>query len=116
VKFKLDENLSPSLASLFGADHDVHSVADEGLSGHADARLIDVCNREQRALVAFDLDFANIIAYPPAAHAGIVVLRLGDQSYAAAEAALHRIVALLRQESLVGTLWIVEEQRIRIHE
>jgi hypothetical protein len=34
VKFKLDENLSPSLAKLFAAEgHDAHSVTEELLNG-----------------------------------------------------------------------------------
>jgi predicted nuclease of predicted toxin-antitoxin system len=114
VKFKLDENLSPALTQLFGA-HDVHSVAQEGLGGQADLRVIDVCCREQRALVTLDLDFANIVAYPPASLAGVVVLRLGSQSHPVVESALRRMLALVPKEPLTGMLWIVEEDRIRIH-
>ncbi len=114
MKFKLDENLSPMLKQLFVA-HDVHSVVEEGLGGQADLRVIDVCSREQRALVTLDLDFANIVAYPPAKLPGIVVLRLGSQAHPVVEAALRRMLALLPQEPLTGMLWIVEEDRIRIH-
>jgi hypothetical protein len=56
VKFKLDENLSPSLAEMFAAGgHDAHSVAQQALGGQPDAPVIHVCNREQRALVTLDL-------------------------------------------------------------
>jgi predicted nuclease of predicted toxin-antitoxin system len=78
VKFKLDENLSPSLAALFAADgHEAHSVVQQALGGQPDERVIDVCRREQRALITLDLDFSNILAYPPAKFTGIVVLRAG---------------------------------------
>jgi predicted nuclease of predicted toxin-antitoxin system len=61
VKFKLDENLSPSLAVLFAADgHEAHSVVQQALGGQPDERVIDVCRREQRALITLDLDFSNI--------------------------------------------------------
>lgn len=116
MRFKLDENLSPLLADAFAAEgHDAHSVAQQALGGQPDTRVIEVCAREQRALVTFDLDFANIHAYPPADFAGIIVLRLADQSHATAEVALRRVLALLKQEHLAGTLWIVEENRVRIH-
>ena len=63
MKFKRDENLSPSLAELFTATgHDAHSVV-------------------QQALVTLDLDFSNILAYPPADSLGLVVLRLSDQAH-----------------------------------
>jgi predicted nuclease of predicted toxin-antitoxin system len=117
VKFKLDENLSPSLARLFtAAGHDAHSVIEQALGGQPDERVIDVCGQEQRALITFDLDFSNIHAYPPHQYAGIAVLRLASQAHSAAEAAIERILALLPQERFSGTLWIVEADRVRIRE
>ena len=117
MKFKLDENLSPSLAKVFAAaGHEAHSVAEEQLNGQPDERVIDVCGREQRALLTFDLDFSNIHAYPPKRYAGIAVLRLGSQSHDVAKAAVERILALLPREQLSGTLWIIEEDRVRIRE
>jgi predicted nuclease of predicted toxin-antitoxin system len=116
VKFKLDENLSPSLAALFATEgHEAHSVVQQSLGGRPDARVIDVCRREQRALLTHDLDFSNILTYQPEQYAGIVVFRLADQSHAAVKTATARVVDLLPAEPLRGTLWIVEETRIRIH-
>ena len=115
MKFKLDENLSPSLAALFAADeHEAHSVVQQALGGQPDERVIEVCSREQRALITLDLDFSNILAYPPAKFAGIVVLRLADQAHITVEAAIRRVLDLLPQEPVIGTLWIVEDRRIRI--
>jgi predicted nuclease of predicted toxin-antitoxin system len=116
VKFKLDENLSPSLAAMFeAAGHDAHSVVQQALGGESDQRVIEVCDQEQRALLTSDLDFSNILAYPPQKHAGIVVFRLIDQAHTTIEAAAQRVLEMLPQESLMGKLWIVEERRIRIH-
>jgi predicted nuclease of predicted toxin-antitoxin system len=115
VKFKLDENLSPSLATPFTvAGHDAHSVVQQSLGGQPDDRVIEVCRREGRVLVTLDLDFSNILAYPPANFMGIVVLRLADQAHATVESAIGRVIDLLPQEPVDGTLWIVEERRIRI--
>ena len=116
MRLKLDENLSPSLAAIFiSAGHDAHSISEQALNGQPDARVIDVCRREQRALVTLDLDFSNILNYPPAGFSGIVVLRLANQAHPLVEAAIRRVVALLAQEAVSGALWIVEEHRIRIH-
>jgi predicted nuclease of predicted toxin-antitoxin system len=115
VKFKLDENLSPSLATLFASTgHEAHSVVQQALGGQSDERVIDVCAEEQRALVTLDLDFSNILAYPPATFTGIVVLRLTNQAHVSVEAAIGRVLELLSQEPLLGKLWIVEDHRIRI--
>lgn len=117
MKFKLDENLSPSLATILtAAGHDAHSIVEQDLGGASDAAVLTRCTAESRALITCDLDFANIHAYPPGRHAGIVVLRLGAQAHDAVAAALARIVALLANENLAGCLWIVEDSRIRIHD
>jgi predicted nuclease of predicted toxin-antitoxin system len=115
VKFKLDENLSPSLLAMFAATgHDAHSVVQQALGGQPDERVIDVCRREGRVLITLDLDFSNILAYPPAHFTGIVVLRLNDQAHVTVESAIRRVLDLLPQERIAGVLWIVEERRIRI--
>lgn len=117
MKFKLDENLSPTLSELFSvAGHEAHSVVAQQLGGQPDERVVDVCRREGRALISFDLDFANIRAYPPSHFAGLVVLRLSNQSHVAAEAAIRRILALMPDTRLAGWLWIVEDHQIRIRE
>ena len=115
MKFKLDENLSPSLAAIFtAAGHDAHSVTQQALNGKPDELVLEVCGREQRALVTLDLDFANILAYPPAEFSGIVVLRLPSQTHSAVESAVRLMLGLLGQEPPVRKLWIVEESRVRI--
>ncbi|HEY0686401.1 MAG TPA: DUF5615 family PIN-like protein [Steroidobacter sp.] len=116
MKFKLDENLSPSLSAVFAAaGHEAHSVVQQALGGQPDERDIDVCRRENRVLVTLDLDFSNILAYPPAQFAGIVVLRLSNQAHATVDAACRRMLELVPREPVAGMLWIVEERRIRIH-
>lgn len=116
MKFKLDENLSPSLAEVFAASgHDAMTVIQQSLGGQPDRQVLEVCEREQRALVTHDLDIANIRRYPPAERSGIVVFRLGSQTHAAAESAARRMLEHLNREPLIGTLWIVEDERIRIH-
>jgi predicted nuclease of predicted toxin-antitoxin system len=66
VKFKLDENLSPTLAGVFlAAGHEAHSVLEQKLGGASDPRVIETCRLENRSLITLDLDFANIRRYPP---------------------------------------------------
>jgi len=96
------------------AGHDAHSVVEQALGGQTDERVINVCRREYRALITLDLDFSNILAYPPSKFTGIVVLRLANQAHITVEAAIRRMLALLQEEPLVGMLWIVEERGVRI--
>jgi predicted nuclease of predicted toxin-antitoxin system len=117
MKFKLDENLSPTLSDLFSAaGHEAHSVVAQRLGGKPDAQVADVCRQENRALISFDLDFANIRTYPPSQFSGLVVLRLSNQSHPAAEPAIRRMLAIMPDTRLAGWLWIVEDHQIRIRE
>ena len=117
MRFKLDENLPIELAELFRrSGHDAQTVFDEELAGADDAEIASVCIRERRAIVALDMDFADIRAYPPPEHAGIVVFRLDDQARDHVLGVGARFLRALSRTSLDGQLWIVEESRIRLRE
>ncbi len=65
-------------------------------------------------LVTLDLDFSNVLRFPPQRYAGIVVLRVPHPIEL--EAIRQRVQVLLRaseSENLSGRLWIVERDRIR---
>lgn len=115
VKFKLDENL-PELvrAVLLSLGHDVHTVAEERLSGASDDTVLRASVAERRILVSFDLDFADVRAYPPGSHHGIWVLRPGKQTFRVAEALVRAGIRLAATERVDGQLWVIDEQRIRI--
>jgi predicted nuclease of predicted toxin-antitoxin system len=85
VKFKLDENLPVSSAAILtSAGHDVDTVTEEGLVGAPDRDVVAAATAAGRILISLDRGLGDIRAYPPGSHAGIVVLRLTDQSAAAA--------------------------------
>jgi predicted nuclease of predicted toxin-antitoxin system len=117
VRFKVDENLSRRAADLIrAAGHDAVTVASQGLRGAADETLFEVCTAESRALVTLDRDFGQVLRYPPAASAGIVVLEIGPRaSHAALLDRVRELLIVLRTQSPDGSLWIVEPGRVRIH-
>ena len=116
MQFKIDENLPPELADLLAAaGHDASTVPGEGLGGAADPEIAAVCRREGRILITLDLDFADIRFYPPGSLPGAVVMRLDRQD----KPNLLRVFSWLipnLDPSLLGNLWIVEEDRIRSRE
>ena len=77
MNFKLAENLHPENGELLRErGHDVATVHDQGLRGHEDQEIAEVCRQEGRILLSFDPDFSNIQMFPPEHHAGLIVLRL----------------------------------------
>jgi predicted nuclease of predicted toxin-antitoxin system len=60
MRFKLDENLGRSaLVAFTSAGHDVSTVHLQQLDGAPDDKIFAVYREESRALVTYDLDFAN---------------------------------------------------------
>lgn len=117
MRFKVDENLpAQCVDQLRCAGHDAVSIQDQGLTGAADPRVVEVCTAEGRVLVSLDLDFADIGTYPPSESAGIIVFRLARQDRATLGRVLGRVLALLPDESPVGRLWVVEEDKVRIRD
>ncbi len=57
----------------------METVYTESLAGSRDSILLDVCRLEKRILITLDLDFANMMNFPPGTHVGIVVLRLSKR-------------------------------------
>ena len=115
MKFKVDENLPIEVAALLvEADHDAVTVTDQGVGGIPDSELASLCQDEGRAVVTFDLGFGDIRAYPPAEFPGLVVFRLDRQDKPHVVALCRRLVSALEHEELSGSLWIVEEDQVRI--
>jgi predicted nuclease of predicted toxin-antitoxin system len=114
VRIKLDENLGERGRQLFAdAGHEVATVADQGLAGAVDPRVIEVCGTERRCLVTLDLDFSNPFIFPPEQYAGIAVLRPRRTTPDELYATVATLIAALGQGSIEGKLWTVERHRIR---
>ena len=118
MRFKVDENLPIDVAEILRANnHDAMTIFDQEMVGQPDLKVASVCRAEERALITLDLDFSDIRTYPPAAHAGIIILRPRTQSKPDVLALLGRLLPLLGGgEQLSGNLWIVQENGVRIRE
>ena len=114
MKLKIDENLPRECAEVLRAGgFEADTVAEEYLTGAEDSAIAVRCQAEGRVLITLDLDFANIRAYPPEEHAGIVVLRTMRQDKHSVLALVNRIALVLTNREPAGELWIVEPDRIR---
>jgi predicted nuclease of predicted toxin-antitoxin system len=116
LKFKVDENLPEIAATILReAGYDTETVLSEGLGGAPDTILAAVCQKERRALVSLDLDFSDIRTYPPGEYPGIIVLRIHNHSISHIASIMAKVVLLLQTERLAGTIWSVDERRVRIY-
>jgi predicted nuclease of predicted toxin-antitoxin system len=117
LKFKVDENLPAEHAALLReAGHEADTVADQKLSGSDDTTLAERCRTEDRILLTLDLDFANVQAYPPKSHSGIIVFRPNSQDKLTLISLLKRMLPVLSRRSPKQEPWIIERDRIRYRE
>lgn len=114
-KFKLDEHF-PVEACVFMQESgiDALTVLDQDLGGSTDMEWSSVANAESRALLTMDKGFGNILEYPPKNYSGIILFRLKNQSKPSVLFVLERLIPLLKENWVVGQLWIVDEDQIRV--
>jgi len=115
MRFKIDENLHDDVATLLvDHGHDAETVRAEGLRGCEDPILAGRCRAENRAILTADLDFADVRAFPPADYAGILVLRVSNQSRRHVMNVMLRVLELFERETIAGRLWIISDGDVRI--
>jgi predicted nuclease of predicted toxin-antitoxin system len=91
------------------------SLLTDYLAGDADDEaVLALAQRLDAVLLTADLDFANILNYPPGNYAGIMVMRYGADSEAGLILTVRRALEDLYRDALRGILVIIEPQRYRI--
>ena len=117
MRLKLDENVDARLGRILrGAGHDAPTVRDQGLRGAPDPAIYAHCTSDGRILVTLDLDFSNVIRYPPERTPGLIVLRGPNDLFPTVRMLILTLVDALASDTPAGRLWTVEPGRIRIHE
>lgn len=95
MKFKLDENLPVSAASVLGgAGHDVDTVRGEHLAGRPDLEVVAASTAAGRVLISLDVGPGDSRACPPGSHTGIVILRVASQFADAVIKAIRHLASL----------------------
>jgi predicted nuclease of predicted toxin-antitoxin system len=115
VKVKLDENLPAGSTPIFArTGHDVDTVEDEGLAGRDDPTVARTATEVGRLIVTLDRGFGDVHRYPPGSHAGILVLRVDDQSAASVRAALTDLIEATDLDSLAGCVAVFRSGNLRV--
>ena len=81
LKFLTDENISTSLVkALRNTGYDTKDIKEEKLFGISDREVIKLAVHDNRVIVTYDKDFANLLKYSIIKHKGVILLRFADQS------------------------------------
>ena len=115
MKFKIDENLPKEISEILRKNgYQSSSVNEQQINGIQDEELIDICLKEKKCLITSDLDFANILIYPPDKYYGIVVFRSQKMIKKIQLMLLKNFLELLPTIEIKGRLWIIEIDKARV--
>jgi hypothetical protein len=114
LRVKVDEDLPPDVTTaLRDAGHDAVGVVEQRMGGWKDTPLWDAVQREGRFLVTSDKGFGDIRAYPPGAHAGVLVLRPDRDGIRPLVQLMELIVGGARLEDLARGVSVATPRGIR---
>lgn len=115
MKLKVDENIPFRLvAARRELGHDVHTVAEEGLTSRPDAEVWSATCREGRFLITQDLDFSDMRRFQPGTHPGLLVVRLREPGAVALATRVNAALRATSIESLAGCLSVLTDRKLRV--
>ena len=105
---------STTVEALRAADHDAVHLRDEGLVRLPDPDIVAKALAESRIVLTFDLDFGDILAIARSEAPSVVIFRLRNQTPAAVNPRLFRVIHDCAAELAGGALVIVEDEGFRV--
>ncbi len=97
------------------AGHLVVWLKEIGKQEAEDEEILLVARSRDMVLVTCDLDFGDILRYPPATHEGIIVLRINPpESLVAVHAVLLDLLKRVGRETLRAGLTVINSAGYRI--
>jgi len=103
-----------TVQALRAATHDAVHLREEGLIRLPDPDIVAKAAQEQRVVLTFDLDFGDILAVARTEAPSVIIFRLRNQTPAAVNPRLFRVIRDCESELAGGAIIIVEEQGYRV--
>lgn len=115
VKFLADECVGlPTIYFLKEEGYSVTTSTEAGLNSKQDMEVLSWAIKEKRILITEDIDFGNIILYPPKLHHGIILLRFRHRLENEIHAILTKLLKELPTKDFNKTLIIVDAEKYRV--
>lgn len=115
MRFLADMGVSlTTVEVLRKAEHDVVHLRDEDLIRLPDPQIATKAVAESRIVLTFDLDFGDILAATRSEAPSVVIFRLRNQTPAAVNPRLMRVIDACASELAAGAVVIVEDEGFRV--
>lgn len=113
MKFLADENIGLAVVTpLRKLGFDIQSII-EIQPGASDTQVLSLANKDSRILITTDKDFGELVYAQKLAHAGVILLRLRDESSANKLKVLKTVLGK-HTEELKKSFTVATDSKIRI--
>lgn len=114
-KIKADENMPRAAVQLLiERGYDALSIVEQEMGGWKDPDVWGIVQEEKRFLITADKGFADIRAFPPGTHAGILLLRPDEDGIRPLMDLLKRVLVSHSLDDLQGSVTVATPRNIRI--
>ena len=115
IVFRADLGVSQSVVAwLQDRGYDVVHLADLGLQRLSDQKVFAKVVAEHRAMLTFELDFGEILAFSGEVVVSVVVFRLNDPRSSRVIERLDHVLRDVATVLMAGAIVVIEEDRHRI--
>lgn len=115
MRIKIDEDLPLAVAQTLRAKgYQATTVVEEGMGGFKDPDLWAVLQSEGKFLITADKGFADIRAYPPGSHSGVLLLRPDEDGILPILQIIDQVLSRLDLAELAGVLAVATPNGIRM--
>ena len=116
LKIKLDENISPSLKSIFPPSlFFVSTIQEESMLGQNDYAVYVLCKSQKKVLITFDRGFEKERDYPKAETEGIIIIKTINQSPSNAGTLIKKYIDTLgeiKEDYFIGKKVRIEDNKV----
>jgi len=105
---------SATVKFLRGLGHIVETAKEADLTVAADPDILDYAKSTDAVLLTNDLDFANILLYPPVGTTSIIVLKISKTTISQVHAVFQKMLNDVSSDRFKGALFVVNSNKYRI--
>ena len=99
---------------ILGLEVEISTVKEMGLSGKPDEEIISFVVKNKITLISADIEFGNILLYPPASHLGVIVIRYSPRVISELLQVVSDFIEQHKAANLSKTLVIIDKNKYRV--
>ena len=114
MKFLIDADVPGLITKTLALDHDVIDIRDIMPPATPDIEVYRLAQAQNRIIITRDLDFSNILLYPPPPDGGIIVLRVHLLTVREILSVIKDLLKRVPEKEIIGSLIIARKNHYRL--